>query len=54
MLYPFTGQRYRLSLWHSPEPKFTTSRGLPLDLALACVFLAAFLIIVLCRRSKGP
>ena len=54
MLYPFTSHRYRLGLWHSPEPKFTTSKGLPLGLALACVFPATFLIIALRRRSKGP
>ena len=46
LLYPFTSHRYRLGLWHSPEPKFTNSKGLPLDLALACIFLAAFLIMV--------
>jgi membrane-bound metal-dependent hydrolase YbcI (DUF457 family) len=53
LLFPFTRENYGLGLWNSPEPSFTTLRGLPTDLSLAALFIAILVIIAWVRRRRG-
>ena len=53
LLYPLTRQRYALKIWVSPEPSYTTLKGLPLDLALSGTFIAIFLILTIYRKRKA-